>query len=579
MALMMNGLGVSKGIAIGGVHVLHRNSLEVYERTIKQSQIKSEIQRFNSAIKRASQQLRKIQSSIPASAPKDIASFIESHLLMLDDAMLSSAPIDIIKENRCNAEWALQLQRDKLIAVFELMEDEYLKTRQDDIDHVINLIQKMLYDQKYEVEKEIQTLRGSIVVADDLTPADTVVLQHQSIAGFITELGGPLSHTAIIARSLGIPAIVGVQDARQLLKNNEQIIIDGAEGMILAGVDEKTIREYKHKRKVQKDERRKLQTLRDVDAKTRDGISINLQANIELTEDTKTLKPSGAMGVGLYRTEFLYIDRDEPASEKEQFSAYKKVIRALKGLPVTIRTLDLGAEKEFDPKYKGPMVQNPALGLRGLRRSLKDTELFKCQLRAILRASVYGPVRIMFPMITSEDELFSSYRILDQAKQELLDEGTDFDPDIPIGIMIEVPAAALLAQRFAKQCDFLSIGTNDLIQYSLAIDRIDESVNYLYDPLHPAVLKLIHLTLKAGEKANIPVAMCGEMAGDPRYTRLLLGMGLKNFSAHPATLLEIKSIINTCRIDKLEKPIKKILSVTTSPAQIHILVDELNNTF
>jgi len=579
MALMMNGLGVSKGIAIGGVHVLHRNSLEVYERTIKQSQIKSEIQRFNSAIKRASQQLKKIQSSIPADAPKDIASFIESHLLMLDDAMLSSAPIDIIKENRCNAEWALQLQRDKLIAVFELMEDEYLKTRQDDIDHVINLIQKMLYDQKYEVEKEIQTLRGSIVVADDLTPADTVVLQHQSIAGFITELGGPLSHTAIIARSLGIPAIVGVQDARQLLKNNEQIIIDGAEGMILAGVDEKTIREYKHKRKVQKDERRKLQTLRDVDAKTRDGISINLQANIELTEDTKTLKPSGAMGVGLYRTEFLYIDRDEPASEKEQFSAYKKVIRALKGLPVTIRTLDLGAEKEFDPKYKGPMVQNPALGLRGLRRSLKDTELFKCQLRAILRASVYGPVRIMFPMITSEDELFSSYRILDQAKQELLDEGTDFDPDIPIGIMIEVPAAALLAQRFAKQCDFLSIGTNDLIQYSLAIDRIDESVNYLYDPLHPAVLKLIHLTLKAGEKANIPVAMCGEMAGDPRYTRLLLGMGLKNFSAHPATLLEIKSIINTCRIDKLEKPIKKILSVTTSPAQIHILVDELNNTF
>ncbi len=579
MALMINGLGVSKGIAIGGVHILHRNSLEVYERTIKASQIKSEIQRFNSAIKRASQQLKKIQNSIPVDAPKDIASFIESHLLMLDDAMLSSAPIDIIKENQCNAEWALQLQRDQLVAVFELMEDEYLKTRQDDIDHVINLIQKMLYDQKYEVEKEIQTLRGSIIVADDLTPADTVVLQHQSIAGFITELGGPLSHTAIIARSLGIPAIVGVQDARQLLKNNEQIIIDGVEGMILAGVDEKTIREYKHKRKVQRDERRKLETLRDVDAKTRDGISINLQANIELIEDTKALKPSGAMGVGLYRTEFLYIDRDEPASEKEQFSAYKKVIRALKGLPVTIRTLDLGAEKEFDPKYKGPMVQNPALGLRGLRRSLKDIELFKCQLRAILRASIYGPVRIMFPMITSEDELFSSYRILELAKQELLDEGVEFDQEIPIGIMIEVPAAALLAQRFAKQCDFLSIGTNDLIQYSLAIDRIDESVNYLYDPLHPAVLKLIHLTLKAGEKANIPVAMCGEMAGDPRYTRLLLGMGLRNFSSHPATLLEIKSIINTCRIDDLEKPIKKILSVTTSPTQIHTLVDELNKTF
>ncbi|OUV62851.1 MAG: phosphoenolpyruvate--protein phosphotransferase [Gammaproteobacteria bacterium TMED119] len=578
MSLIISGLGVSKGIAIGNVHVLHRNSLEVYERQIAASEIKHEISRFNSAVKRASKQLKKIQNSIPADAPKDIAAFIESHLLMLDDAMLSSAPIDIIKEDRCNAEWALKLQRDKLIAVFDLMEDEYLRTRQDDIDHVISLIQKMLFDHQYEVEKEIKTLRGSIIVADDLTPADTVILQHQNIAGFITELGGPLSHTAIIARSLSIPAIVGIQDARQLLNSNEQIIIDGGEGMVLAGVDDKVVRHYKGKRKAQKDERRKLESLRDVVAQTQDGIDIDLQANIELTDDIKALKHSGAMGVGLYRTEFLYIDRDEPASESEQLSAYKKVIRALKGLPVTIRTLDLGAEKEFDPKYKGPMVQNPALGLRGLRRSLKDTELFKCQLRAILQASIHGPVRIMFPMITSEDELAASYKVLAQAKQELTDEGKQFDAQIPIGIMIEVPAAALLAQRFANQCDFLSIGTNDLIQYSLAIDRIDESVNYLYDPLHPAVLKLIKITLQAGAKANIPVAMCGEMAGDPRYTRLLLGMGLRHFSSHPATVLEIKAIINSSRLDRLDTPVKKILSIATSPAKIHTLVDELNNT-
>ncbi len=578
MSLIISGLGVSKGIAIGNVHVLHRNSLEVYERQIKASEIKPEISRFNSAVKRASKQLKKIQSSIPVDAPKDIASFIESHLLMLDDAMLSTAPIDIIKEKRCNAEWALKLQRDKLIAVFDLMEDEYLRTRQDDIDHVISLIQKMLFDHQYEVEKEIKTLRGSIIVADDLTPADTVILQHQNIAGFITELGGPLSHTAIIARSLSIPAIVGIQDARQLLNSNEQIIIDGGEGMVLAGVDDKVVRHYKGKRKAQKDERRKLESLRDVAAQTQDGIDIDLQANIELTDDIKALKHSGAVGVGLYRTEFLYIDRDEPASESEQLSAYKKVIRALKGHPVTIRTLDLGAEKEFDPKYKGPMVQNPALGLRGLRRSLKDTELFKCQLRAILQASIHGPVRIMFPMITSEDELTASYKVLQQAKQELSDEGIEFDPHIPIGIMIEVPAAALLAQRFANQCDFLSIGTNDLIQYSLAIDRIDESVNYLYDPLHPAVLKLIKITLQAGAKANIPVAMCGEMAGDPRYTRLLLGMGLRHFSSQPATVLEIKAIINSSRLDSLDTPVKKILSIATSPAKIHTLVDELNNT-
>lgn len=576
MALIISGLGVSRGIAIGNVHLLLRSSMEVYERTLHPDEINAEVKRFKSAVDRAGKQLHKIQNSIPPEAPKEIASFIESHLLMLKDAMLSKAPIDIIKEVYCNAEWALKIQRDKLVAVFEQMEDEYLQTRQNDIDHVINLIQKMLFDQQYEVEKEIQTLRGSIIVADDLTPADTVVLQHQNIAGFVTELGGPLSHTAIIARSLGIPAIVGLQDARQLLKENEQIIIDGSEGMVLAGVDEKTIKEYKAKQKEQKEERRKLESLRDVKAKTKDGFKINLQANIELTDDVKALKHSGAEGVGLYRTEFLYIDREEPASEVEQLNAYKKVIRALKGQPVTIRTLDLGAEKEFDPKYKGPLVQNPALGLRGLRRSLKDTELFKLQLRAILRASVHGPVRIMFPMITSHEELMTALSILDQAKRELKEEDKEFDSNIPVGVMIEVPAAALVAGRLAKQLDFLSIGTNDLIQYTLAIDRIDESVNYLYDPLHPAVLRLINLTLQAGKQANIPVSMCGEMAGDPRYTRLLLGMGLRDFSAHPATVLDVKSVINSSSVKKLEPMCKRILSAATRPDKIHSMVEQLN---
>lgn len=576
MALIISGLGVSRGIAIGNVHILQRSSLEVFERTLRPDEINAEVKRFKKAVQLASKQLRKIKDSIPEAAPKDIVSFIESHLLMLDDAMLSTAPIDIIKDLYCNAEWALKIQRDKLVAVFEQMEDEYLKTRQDDIDHVIHLIQKTLFDSKYEVEKEVQTLRGSIIVADDLTPADTVLLQHQSIAGFVTELGGPLSHTAIIARSLGIPAIVGLQDARTLLKANENIIIDGSEGMVLAGVDDKTIREYRGKQKEEKQERRKLETLRDVQAKTRDGIVINLQANIELTDDIKALKQSGAQGVGLYRTEFLYIDREEPASEAEQLSAYKKVIRALKGQPVTIRTLDLGAEKEFDPSYQGPLVQNPALGLRGLRRSLKDTELFKLQLRAILRASAFGPARIMFPMITSYEELMATLSILDQAKRELREEDKEFDSDIPIGIMIEVPAAALLSSRFAKQLDFMSIGTNDLIQYALAIDRIDESVNYLYDPLHPAVLKLIQMTLQAGARANIPVGMCGEMAGDPRYTRLLLGMGLRDFSAHPVTVPEVKSIINSSSVKDLQAPCKRILSASTRPDKIHVMVDALN---
>ena len=578
MALIISGLGVSRGIAIGNVHLLLRSALEVYERTLRPDEINAEVKRFKTAINQASKQLHKIQESIPEEAPKDIASFIESHLLMLNDSMLSKAPIDIIKEHFCNAEWALKLQRDKLVAVFEQMEDEYLQTRQNDIDHVISLIQKTLFDHQYEVSEEMQTLRGSIIVADDLTPADTVVLQNQSIAGFVTELGGPLSHTAIIARSLGIPAIVGVQDARTLLKEQEQVIIDGSEGMVLAGVDEKTVREYKSKRKEQRDARRKLEALRDVSAKTKEGIKISLQANIELSDDVKALKHCGAEGVGLYRTEFLYIDREEPASENEQLSTYRKVIRALKGKPLTIRTLDLGAEKEFDPKYQGPLAQNPALGLRGLRRSLKDTELFKLQLRAILRASVAGPVRVMFPMITSHDELMIALTVLDQAKRELKEEDKEFDSDIDVGVMIEVPAAALVAGRFAKQLDFLSIGTNDLIQYTLAIDRIDESVNYLYDPLHPAVLKLISFTLQAGQKAGIPVSMCGEMAGDTRYTRLLLGMGLREFSAHPATILEVKEIINASRVSDIEAQCKRIMSASTRPDMIHSMVDALNES-
>ena len=576
MALMISGLGVSRGVAIGAVHVMQRSALEIYERHLKATEVDAEVQRFQSAVITASQQLRDIQDSVPADAPKDIISFIGSHLLMLDDSMLSQVPIDLIRERQCNAEWALKIQRDQIASVFEEMEDEYLRTRQNDIDHVIHLIQKILFDQQYLVSEEVQTLAGSIIVADDLTPADTVLLQNQNIAGFITELGGPLSHTAIIARSLGIPAVVGVPDARLLLKNNETVIVDGSEGMILAGVDQDTITNYQRKQKSLEQAKRKLHSLRKVAAKTQDNVLINLQANVELLDDTRALANCGADGVGLYRTEFLYIDRTEPANEAEQYEAYVKVIRLMKGRPVTIRTLDIGAEKEFDPKYQGPLAQNPALGLRGLRRSLRDTELFKLQLRAILRASSIGPTKLMFPMLTSEDELQSALVVLNQAKSELIKEDQAFDDTIAIGAMIEVPASALAANQFAKNLDFLSIGTNDLIQYTLAIDRIDEAVNYLYDPLHPAVLQLIHLTLKAGQRAGIPVSMCGEMAGDIRYTKLLLGMGLREFSTHPASLLEVKSVINATDVSALEKRCKDILNKHISSAKIHHLVDQLN---
>ena len=576
MALIISGIGVSRGIAIGNVHVLNRGAPEVFERKLEEHEIESEIKRFQGAVDEARNHLRGIRNTIPEDAPKDVATFIDSHILMVKDSMLRKVPIEIIQEQQCNAEWALKQQRDKLVSVFEQMEDDYLRTRINDVEHVINLIQQILKDQQYTTQINLQPLKGNIIVADDLTPADTVVMQSQNIAGFITELGGPLSHTAILARSLAIPAVVGIQSARSLLQQKEQIVIDGGSGMILAGVDKNTIKDYRQRQREQKEARRKLASLRDVSAKTRDGQRISLQANIELAEDISALKQSGADGVGLYRTEFLYIDRDKPADETEQLSAYRKVIRALKGKPLTIRTLDLGAEKEFDPDYQGPLTQNPALGLRAIRRSLKDTDLFKQQLRAILRASASGSVKILLPMLTSHTELVQSLAILNQAKRELKSEDREFDPDIPVGAMIEVPAAAISANIFAKQLDFLSIGTNDLIQYTLAIDRIDDQVNYLYDPLHPSVLKLISLTLQAGRRAKIPVAMCGEMAGDPRYTRLLLGMGLQEFSAHPSNLLEIKQIINRSKISELEKPTKKILS-TTVPNKIGTMVDALND--
>ena len=575
MALIVSGIGVSKGIAIGNVHLLNRGALEVFERKLEEHEVASEIERFKDAVDQATKQLRGIRDTIPEDAPKDVAAFIDSHMLMVKDSMLRKVPIEIIQEQQCNAEWALKQQLDKLVAVFDQMEDDYLRTRINDIEHVINLIQQILKDQQYTVQMKLQPLKGSIIVADDLTPADTVVMQNQNIAGFITELGGPLSHTAILARSLGIPAAVGIQSARTLLQQEEQLILDGASGMVLAGMNEGTIKEYRSIQREHKDAQRKLGSLRNISAKTKDGKRISLQANIELAEDISALKKSGADGVGLYRTEFLYIDRDVPADETEQLSAYKKIVRVLKGKPLTIRTLDLGGDKEFDPEFQGPLTQNPALGLRAIRRSLKDTELFKLQLRAILRASANGPVRILLPMITSHIELVQSLEILEQAKQELESESIAFDANIPVGAMIEVPAAAISAAMFAKQLDFLSIGTNDLIQYTLAIDRIDDQVNYLYDPLHPSVLKLINTTLQAGRRADIPVAMCGEMAGDPRYTRLLLGLGLQEFSAHPSNLLEIKQIINKCKISELEKQTKKILS-TTVASKIAPMVDALN---
>ena len=580
MSFMLNGIGVSKGIAIGQAYVLYREQPEVPEYVISEKNVQHEIARFHLARETAQQQLRDIKQKISSDVPKDIIQFIDTHLLMLDDPILCEETIRDIKQQHHNAEWALQAQCDRLVKVFDEMEDPYLKTRKDDILHVVHRIQQCMSAPE-EPQPDIveDHMKGRIIVADDLTPADTLLMQHQKISGFITEYGGPLSHTAILARNLGIPAIVGVHNARQLIQANEILIVDGKQGMVLGSPDRSAQRHFRSLQKDEKQRRKNLISLKNKPSITLDGIKINLHGNIDRPNDVRILRQYDHTGVGLYRTEMLFMEGNYYPGEEEQFEVYRRALRALKGHPLTIRTIDLGADKELDNSTQhGPMAHNPAMGLRAIRRCLKEPEQFLQQLKAILRVAAYGPVCVMIPMLTCVSELDQTMQLIEQAKDELRQRKCRFNPDLPVGAMIEVPAAALAADAFASRLDFLSIGTNDLIQYTLALDRIDDEVSHLYNPLHPSVLKLIHITLRAGEKSGIRVSMCGEMASDPHYTRLLMGMGLRCFSVQANSILEIKDIINHSRISQLQQPVSRILEMQ-NPDDIIASLNDLNHQF
>ena len=578
MAFSMHGIGASKGIAIGRIHVVDRGRLDITERTIEASAISKEVERFRNAVVRAKAQLRAIRESIPDNTTADIAAFIDTHLLMLEDSALTSVPEGTIRDRGCNAEWALKLQRDAIVAVFDAMDDPYLRTRKDDVDHVVNRVQETLLHSDVPRARSDPPLAGRIVFADDLTPADTVLMQNHGVAAFVTEFGGPNSHTAILARSLGIPAVVGLHNALHYVRNDELVVVDARQGVILGDLDDLLLGHYRRRQRQIAKARSARVRLRRAPVVTGDGETIDLLANVELTEDVHAAREVGAGGIGLYRTEFLFMNRPLLPDEEEQYEAYVDVINGVRGKPVTIRTLDLGADKQVDGTKPGaPMSSNPALGLRAVRLCLKEQSLFRPQLRAILRASAHGPVRLMIPMISTLQELMQVLAIIREVRQELEHEGLRYDPSTPIGAMIEVPAAAVCADIFAKYLDFLSIGTNDLIQYTIAIDRIDDEVSYLYDPLHPAVLRLIQNTIRAGQRIGIPVAMCGEMAGDARFTRLLLGMGLKEFSVHPNALLEVKQAINESHAGESRKLANRLMRVTKSSTR-EALLDELNRS-
>ncbi len=574
MSIALYGIGIGGGIAIGRAHLVSHTTADVSHYFLESADIPAELQRFDDAIRTTRKELEMLWGSIPENAPAELGAFLSLHIMLLNDAALSREPRKIIQAERCNAEWALKQQADQLIAQFEEIEEAYLRERKHDVMQVVERIFKNLAGQSSAPPLPSSLIDDAILVAHDLSPADMVYFKDASYAAFVTDVGGATSHTAILARSLDLPSVIATHSARHLIHEDELMIVDGQQGVVIVNPDETVLAEYRRRQRAWRAARNKLASLKKTNAQTQDGTPIELLANIELPKDVAEVVESGAMGVGLFRSEFLFLGRDTLPDEQEQYEAYRHVAEQLNGRPVTIRTMDLGADK--NPKWSiHGTGDNPALGLCGIRLCLADTQLFRTQLRAILRASAHGQVRILFPMINGITDLKQALAQLDTAKQELREEGVSFDEKIAVGAMIEVPSAALTVNMLAKHVNFLSIGTNDLIQYTLAIDRNDDAVSHLYDPTHPAVLYLLTHTLKTAAKFGLPVSVCGEMAGDSRMTRLLLGMGLRRFSMHPANLLSVKQVVLDTHLDPTVAQTAKILRAS-DPEKIADLLTQLN---
>ncbi len=540
MILALTGIGVNSGIATGRVHRLAPGELEIPEYHLDPGDADAEVERLLSAVERVEDYLDTLQQRLDVQAGQTALEFLEAHRLMLRDDMLLEATGELIRRDRLNAEWALAVQRDRLLDEFQRVEDEYLAARREDIEQVIQLIQRELAEQPTSLitERVPHHLDDTVVVAPSLTPADLAILSQRRVAGLVTEHGSPWAHAAIVARSLEIPTVVGVHRACAILREEEPVIIDGHYGVVLTGSDEAIVRHYRDK---QSDTRRRqdgLRTFRDTPPRTRDGITFSLQANAEFPAEIERALETRAEAIGLMRTEYLFLQPELP-DETDQYRIYRSAAETMQGRPVNIRTLDAGADK-LPPGLSLVSGPNPALGLRGLRLSLSMPEVFRQQLRAILRAGVHGPVRILLPMITTTGEIHRVRALVAECREELRRAGHKTDPGMELGGMIEVPAAAWALENLIGELDFLSVGTNDLIQYLLAIDRQDELVSHLYNPCHPAVLDTLGRIVRIAGSRNRPVGICGELAGDVRFTRMLLGLGFTEFSMPPARLLAVK---------------------------------------
>jgi phosphotransferase system enzyme I (PtsI) len=575
MSFTLHGLAVSNGIAIGQAHLISQATLEVSHLVIGPRMVDKEVARFEAALTRVRNEFEMLKTGTDHS-PTDIGAFIDLHLMILADPELSEVPKQIIRERRCNAEWAIVQQMEILVAQFEKIDDMYLRERSYDVRQVVERVVRELLGHPVKVTKGVKG-ENLIVVAHDLSPSDVMAFRDQHFASFVTDVGGATSHTAILARGMGIPAVLGLHNARQLIHDNETIIVDGTRGVIIVNPDSRVLEEYQLKKSQFEIERSKLKLLKTARATTLDKVKIDLLANIEGAGDVTAALEAGAEGVGLYRTEFLCLGRGDMPGEEEQFEAYRKAVKGMEGRPITIRTFDLGNDKNMhlEDAFDYRKRPNPALGLRSIRLSLADPKSFQIQLRAILRASKFGKVKLLIPMLSHAHQIDQTLAALEQAKSSLRGDRIAFDDSMEIGGMIEIPAAALAVGLFLRRLNFISIGTNDLIQYTLAIDRSDEQISHLYDPLHPAVLMLLSHVISSADKANIPVSMCGEMAGDPYLTRLLLGMGLRQFSMFPAQIPEVKQKIKQSDISELEPVVRRLLRLEES-VKIHEQIDRLD---
>ena len=564
MSFTLIGIPVSRGIAIGRAHLIARAALEVHHYFIASDKAAEEVLRLRKAMAAVHAELTDLRATLPDDAPEEMAAFLDVHSMILHDEMLTRAPENLICQRYYNAEWALATQLEELVGQFDEIADPYLRERKADVVQVVERVLNMLAEGvgSSPIPAQPATDTSLIVVAHDISPADMLQFKHRAFAGFVTELGGKNSHTAIVARSLDIPATVGLRYATELIQQDDWLIIDGDRGIVIVDPAPGILREYHAQQEADQRSRKKLQSLLHTPTQTRDGVAITLLANIEVPEDAAHALVASAMGVGLFRSEFLFMNRNTGLpGEEEQFIAYRTVVEAMRGLPVTIRTIDVGADKPL--RDEETSCANPALGLRAIRWALAEPQMFLVQLRALLRASAYGPVRILLPMVAHVSEIDQALHLIKLAKQGLDAIGQPYDSAVKVGAMIEIPAAVLSLPMLMPRIDFLSIGTNDLIQYTLAIDRSDSAVAHLYDPLHPAVLQLIARTIHQAQQFDIPVAICGEMAGDASMTHLLLGMGLREFSMHPSQFLDVKQEILQAEQATLKPMVDKLLAAVT----------------